>query len=90
MNAIGTSLKDGIYYHNKSFLRIREVLLQSLSIFVIFKKLLRSESELLSIETPRFNQLVQAKNFALNVDKLKDLGFKQEIDLYSGLQSICN
>jgi len=53
------------------------------------KKNLRSESQILSVETPRFNQLVQAKNFALNADKLKDLGFKQEIDLYSGLQSIC-
>jgi len=53
------------------------------------KKNLGSESQILSMETPRFNQLVQAKNFALNTDKLKDLGFKQEIDLYSGLQSIC-
>jgi len=53
------------------------------------KKNLGSESQILSMETPRFNQLVQAKNFALNADKLKNLGFKQEIDLYSGLQSIC-
>lgn len=59
------------------------------SIIELCKKILGSESELLSMETPRFNQLVQAKNFALNADKLKDLGFKQEIDLYSGLQSVC-
>lgn len=60
------------------------------NIIELCKKNLGSQSELLSMETPRFNQLVQAKNFALNADKLRDLGFKQEIDLYSGLQSICN
>jgi nucleoside-diphosphate-sugar epimerase len=53
------------------------------------KKILRSESELISVETPKFNKIAQAKNFALNADKLKSLGFKPEIDLYSGLQSIC-
>lgn len=60
------------------------------SIIEFCKKSLRSESELLSIETPRFNQLVQAKNFALNADKLKALGFKQKIPLHEGLQNLCN
>lgn len=59
------------------------------NIIEICKKNLGSESELLSIETPKFNQLVQVKNFTLNVDKLKSLGFEQEIDLNTGLQSIC-
>jgi nucleoside-diphosphate-sugar epimerase len=60
------------------------------NVIEICKKNLGSQSELLSMETPKFNQLVQAKNFALNADKLKSLGFQQEIDLYTGLQSICN
>jgi nucleoside-diphosphate-sugar epimerase len=55
----------------------------------VCKDILRSDSELLSAETPRFNQLVQTKHFALNADKLKELGFVQQIDMYSGLQSIC-
>lgn len=59
------------------------------SIIETCKKNLRSESELLSIETPKFNQLVQVKNFALNADKLKKLGFDQSISLEEGLQTIC-
>ena len=55
----------------------------------VCKKILGSESELMPIETPRFNRLVQAKNFALNAEKLRGLGFEPEVDLYSGLQSIC-
>jgi hypothetical protein len=55
----------------------------------VCKDILRSDSELLSAETPRFNQLVQTKHFALNADKLKELGFIQKIDMHSGLQSIC-
>lgn len=58
-------------------------------IIEVCKKILGSESELVPIETPRFNRLVQAKNFALNAEKLRDLGFEPEVDLYSGLQSIC-
>ena len=58
-------------------------------IIEMVRKNLGSESELLSVETPRFNQIAQAKNFALNADKLKSLGFKQNISLQEGLQSIC-
>ncbi len=53
------------------------------------KQILNSESELLSVETPKFNQIAQAKNFALNADKLKSLGFEQSISLQEGLQTIC-
>ena len=37
-------------------------------IIEVCKKILGSESELVSTETPRFNQLVQVKNFALNAE----------------------
>lgn len=58
-------------------------------IIEMVKKNLGSKSELLSIDTPKFNQIAQAKNFALNVDKLKSLGFEQRISLQNGLQSLC-
>ena len=59
-------------------------------IIEMVKKNFESESELVSIETPRFNQIAQAKNFALNADKLKSLGFEQKISLEEGLQTICS
>jgi dTDP-glucose 4,6-dehydratase len=58
-------------------------------IIEIVKKNLNSKSELISAETPRFNQIAQSKNFALNSDKLKSLGFEQKISLEDGLKSIC-
>lgn len=58
-------------------------------IVTMVKDILDSESELLSVETPKFNQITQAKNFALNADKLKSLGFIQSIPLEEGLQTIC-
>lgn len=58
-------------------------------IIEMVKKNLGSESELLSIETPKFNQIAQAKNFALNADKLKSLGFEQKVSLEEGLQTLC-
>lgn len=59
------------------------------SIIEMVKDMIGSSSELVSIATPKFNQVAQAKNFTLNVDKLKDLGFIQEISLRQGLQTLC-
>lgn len=59
------------------------------NIVLLCKEILKSESEIVSIETPKFNQLVQAKNFALNAEKLMTLGFEPNVDLYFGLQSLC-
>ena len=59
------------------------------SIVRMVKDILGSQSELISVETPKFNQIAQAKNFALNADKLKSLGFIQTISLEKGLQTIC-
>ena len=42
-------------------------------IIEVCKKILGSESELVSTEPPRFNQLVQAKNFALNAERRDNL-----------------
>jgi len=58
-------------------------------IIEMVKNNLGSSSELVSVETPKFNQIAQAKNFALNGDKLRSLGFVQSISLEEGLQTIC-
>jgi nucleoside-diphosphate-sugar epimerase len=58
-------------------------------IIEMVKEILNSKSELLSVKTPKFNQIAQAKNFALNADKLKSLGFEPQVSLERGLQSVC-
>ena len=54
------------------------------------RDILNSKSVFTPVETPIFNQLVLPKNFSLNVDKLKSLGFSSSIDLNEGLQILCN
>jgi nucleoside-diphosphate-sugar epimerase len=53
------------------------------------KEKLSSESKLIDIETPEFYKMVQAKNFSLNVDKLKSLGFDPKYTLDEGLDILC-
>jgi nucleoside-diphosphate-sugar epimerase len=53
------------------------------------KEKLNSESKLIDIETPEFYKMVQAKNFSLNVDKLKSLGFDPKYTLDEGLDILC-
>jgi nucleoside-diphosphate-sugar epimerase len=53
------------------------------------KEKLNSESKLIGIETPEFYKMVQAKNFSLNVDKLKSLGFDPKYTLDEGLDILC-
>ena len=58
---------------------------------VIFlaKKILNSNSNIVSVETPDFYKKVQYGNFTLNVDKLKLLGFQISIPLEDGLNDLC-
>jgi nucleoside-diphosphate-sugar epimerase len=53
------------------------------------KELTKSKSKIISIPSPEKYKSIQGKNFTLNVDKLKSLGFKSEIRLNDGLQSLC-
>ena len=53
------------------------------------KEMSNSKSEIKSIPTPDFYRRVQAKNFTLNVDKLKSLGFEPQITLEQGLSYLC-
>ena len=50
---------------------------------------LGSESEIKSIEAPEFYKKAQAKNFSLEVSRLKALGFEEEISLEEGIEILC-
>ena len=41
-----------------------------------------------NVDAVKFHKIVQVKNMYLEVSKLKSLGFKQEIDIYSGIRSL--
>jgi len=49
---------------------------------------LNSSSKLISIEPPEFHNIVQVKNMFLDVSKLKSFGFKQNYDIYQGLDAV--
>jgi len=48
-----------------------------------------SQSKVGTMEVPVFHQKVQVPNFYMNVDKLKLLGFKQNISIEEGIQELC-
>ena len=52
-------------------------------------KTLNSKSKIISVEQPAFHKIVQVKDMWLNSDKLKALGFKQEIDIETGIRELC-
>jgi nucleoside-diphosphate-sugar epimerase len=58
-------------------------------IILLAKQMLLSKSEIISVETPEFYRRVQAKNFTLNVNKLRLLGFQVSIPLQDGLDYLC-
>lgn len=53
------------------------------------RKHLGSNSNITSTEAPEFYKKVQARNFSLNVDKLKSLGFEEQIYLKEGIKLLC-
>lgn len=53
------------------------------------KQHLNSPSKLKSIETPRFHDIVQSRDFYMDVSKLKSLGFTQTILLDEGIKQLC-
>ena len=58
-------------------------------IILMTRSMLGSKSNIISIETPEFYKRVQAKNFTLNLDKLKSLGFEISIPFIDGLDDLC-
>jgi nucleoside-diphosphate-sugar epimerase len=49
-----------------------------------------STSQTFAIDQPHFHKIVQVKDMYLNSDELFKLGYKPEIDIYSGLDMLCN
>ena len=58
-------------------------------IILLAKQMLLSKSEIIPVETPEFYRRVQAKNFTLNVNKLRSLGFQISIPIQDGLDYLC-
>ena len=55
----------------------------------IAKEFLKSKSSILSIDPPEFYSKVQAKNFTLSIDKLKDTQFISNKSLVMGIYKMC-
>lgn len=58
-------------------------------IIMLAKQYTKSDSKVSAIEAPEFYRLAQAKNFSLNVDKLKKLGFEEKLPLNEGVKLLC-
>ena len=48
-----------------------------------------SRSNFIDIEPPEFHKIAQVKDMFLDVNKLKNLGFKQQISIHDGIDRIC-
>ena len=53
------------------------------------KQYMKSESEINNIEPPEFHTQVQGKDFWMNTQKLKLLGFEPQYNLEESLKIIC-
>jgi nucleoside-diphosphate-sugar epimerase len=54
---------------------------------LIFAKT-NSESIINYIDPPEFHKIVQIEDMYLNIDKLKSLGYKQDISIYDGVDRL--
>jgi len=54
------------------------------------KQHLNSPSKFNSIDTPKFHEIVQSRDFYMDVSKLKSLGFQQKISLKDGIKELCH
>ena len=52
------------------------------------KESVNSESLLVSVDPPHFHKTVQVKDMYLDINRLKSLGFKQEISIQEGINRI--
>lgn len=53
------------------------------------RNLLGSHSQILSREPSSFHEQVQVRNFWMNVDKIKALGFAPKVSIEKGLEELC-
>lgn len=52
------------------------------------KEQLKSSSDIVSIETPKFHKVVQVKDVCLNTDKLRSYGYRSTIDTWQAMDRI--
>lgn len=52
-------------------------------------KLPDCKSKIISVKTPEFYKKTQAKNFSLNIEKLKNLNFNSTISFNIGIEKLC-
>lgn len=60
----------------------RDIILQA-------KKILNSDSKLNTMEPPDFHKICQVKDFYMNTEKLKSLGFKPQVSIEEGVAMLC-
>lgn len=53
------------------------------------KQYLNSPSKFNFIDTPKFHDIVQSRDFYMDVSKLKSLGFESQISLNDGIKELC-
>ena len=58
------------------------------NIIELAKNYLGSKSQIVSIDPPKFHDIVGIKNFYMDTSKLKALGFKPEYDIESGIKEL--
>jgi len=85
--AIGTCIKEApvnsiINIGSGHRTLFRDVIMQA-------RQTLGSQSEITSMEPPEFHQIVQVKDFYMNVDKLRSLGFTPKVSIPEGIEILC-
>ncbi len=55
----------------------------------LIREITDSTSTTTEITPPKFHQVVQVKDFYMNTDKLKALGFRQRVDFAQGVKELC-
>ena len=53
------------------------------------QNLLKSKSEICDIEPSEFHRMVQVKNFTMNIERLKTLGFVPSVSMEEGIKRLC-
>jgi nucleoside-diphosphate-sugar epimerase len=59
-------------------------------IIIMAREHLNSSSKIKTIDAPTYYKQVQAKNFSLNTDKLKSLGFNEYVPIEQGIKLLCH
>ena len=62
----------------------------SLTQIINFVKYLGTESQILNIPPSDFHKIVQVNTMYMNIDKIKNLGYKPDFDIYKTVEELYN